>query len=250
MFGFGLYIILAKENGTTTLTNGLAFSALTLFSLLDQPMTSTVNGSEDLVAVVNCFQRIQKHLLEPERLDYRLKHDASESQPTLCTSIVPLVETDSTALSGYIKPCVFMRNISAAWSIDNEAVLKDLSADIEVSKITMIVGPVGSGKSTFLKVLIGEVPECSGTISTSFSHAAYCSQSPWITFGTVHENITGASRWDRRWYDQVINACALESDFQQLPAGDQTTVGVRGSKLSGGQQMRIVCCSNSSNYRS
>lgn len=244
VFGFGVYIILAKANDTATLTNGLAFSALTLFSLLDQPMGSIVNGSEDLMAVVNCFQRIQKHLMEEERVDRRVKHDTQGSLSMQGTSKAPLIETDSSAWEHHIEPCAILRNLSAAWSIDTEPVLKDLTTNIQESKVTMIVGPVGSGKSTFLKVLMGEIPEYSGSISTSFTHAAYCSQLPWITFGTIQENIVGASPWDRPWYDQVTKWCALQADFQQLPAGDQTKVGVRGSRLSGGQQMRVVCNSN------
>lgn len=234
VFGFGAYILLAQANDTDTLTNGVAFSALTLFALLDQPMISIVDGSEDFMAVVNCFQRIQKHLLETERNDYRLKHESDQH------SIAPLIEVDSLTQSQNNEPCAVIRNLSAAWSIDDEPVLRDLNIDIQASKITMIVGPVGCGKSTFLKTLMGEIPECSGSISTSFTNAAYCNQSPWITFGTLQENIVGASPWDRTRYDRVIQSCALQVDLQQLPMGDQTKVGVRGSRLSGGQQMRIV----------
>lgn len=244
VFGFGVYAILAEANDTATLTNGLAFSALTLFSLLDQPMGSIVNGSEDLMAVVNCFQRIQKHLMEAERIDRRVKLDTQGSLSVQGASQAPLVGTDSSTWEHYVKPCATIRNLSAAWSIDTEPVLKDLNIDIQETKITMVVGPVGSGKSTFLKMLMGEIPEYSGSVSTSFTHAAYCSQSPWITFGTIQENIVGASPWDRPWYDQVTKSCVLQADFQQLPAGDQTKVGVRGSRLSGGQQMRVVCNSN------
>ncbi|KAJ5748330.1 uncharacterized protein N7511_010026 [Penicillium nucicola] len=233
VFGFGAYTLLAKFNDTATLTNGVAFSALTLFTLLDQPMISIVDGSEDVMAVVNCFQRIQKHLLEIERADYRLKHEADQH------SGAPLIEVDSSQ-SQRNEPCAIIRNMSAAWSIDDEPVLKDLNIDIQTSKITMIVGPVGCGKSTFLKTLMGEIPVCSGSISTSFANAAYCNQSPWITFGTVQENIVGASPWDRTLYDQVIQSCALQVDLQQLPLGDKTKVGVRGSRLSGGQQMRVA----------
>ncbi|KAJ5294660.1 hypothetical protein PENANT_c006G09572 [Penicillium antarcticum] len=233
VFGFGAYVLLAKAKDTATLTNGVAFSALTLFALLDQPMISIVDGSEDVMAVVNCFQRIQKHLMETERTDYRLKHGSNQH------NVPPLIEVDSPQNQSK-EPCAVIRNVSAAWSIDDEPVLKDLNIDIQASKITMIVGPVGCGKSTFLKTIMGEIPECSGSISTSFINAAYCNQSPWITFGTLQENIVGSSPWDRAWYDQVIQSCALQIDLQQLPLGDQTKVGVRGSRLSGGQQMRVA----------
>jgi ABC-type bacteriocin/lantibiotic exporter with double-glycine peptidase domain len=210
----------------------MAFSALTLFFLLDQPMIGFVDGSEDLMAVVNCFQRIQKHLLDTERIDCRTTHAAESSR---------LIDVETVEWQDdYGLSCAVARDLSAAWSVDNEPVLKKLNFAITTGLITMIVGPVGCGKSTLLRALLGEVPEASGTISTTFKNAAYCSQSPWITFGTIRQNVVGASPWDQKWYDTIIQACSLQMDLQQLPSGDQTKVGVRGSRLSGGQQMRVV----------
>ncbi|KAJ5139829.1 P-loop containing nucleoside triphosphate hydrolase protein [Penicillium atrosanguineum] len=232
VFGFGVYVLLSQAHESSTLTNGIAFSALTLFSLLDQPMISFVIGAEDIMAVSNCFQRIQKHLLEVERADCRLTH---LSQPA------PLIDmqTDGSNLTPG-QSCAVIRNFSAGWSVDDDPVFSNLSVDVPAKGTTMIVGPVGCGKSTLLRVLLGEISESSGTISTTYRNAAYCSQSPWITFGTVKQNIVGASHWDRRWYDRIVQACALQTDLQQLPAGDQTKVGVRGSRLSGGQQIRVA----------
>lgn len=210
----------------------MAFSALTLFLLLDEPMMSLANGAEDIMTVVNCFQRIQKHLLNIERTDFRLSHSREN---TRLIDIEPIEWQDDHGLS-----CVVARDLSASWSVDDEPVLKKLNFEVTTGLITMIVGPVGCGKSTLLRVLLGEVPEVSGTVSTAFENAAYCSQSPWIIFGTIRQNIVGASQWDQNWYDTIIRACSLQTDLQQLPAGDQTKVGVRGSRLSGGQQMRIV----------
>jgi ABC-type bacteriocin/lantibiotic exporter with double-glycine peptidase domain len=232
VFGFGVYIIIARAQDSGTLTNSVAFSALTLFFLLDQPMISFVDASEDIMAVVNCFQRIQKHLLDTERTDCRVTH--SPEAPRLI-DVDPVEWQDDYGLS-----CAVARDLSAAWSVDDEPVLNKLNFEITTGLITMIVGPVGCGKSTLLRVLLGEIPEVSGTISTTFKNAAYCSQSPWITFGTIRQNIVGTSQWDQKWYDTVIQACSLQMDLQQLPAGDQTKVGVRGSRLSGGQQMRVV----------
>jgi ATP-binding cassette subfamily C (CFTR/MRP) protein 1 len=113
----------------------------------------------------------------------------------------------------------------------------------------MICGPVGSGKSTLLKLLLGEMPFTSGSVATRFSRAAYCSQSPWSIWGTVQNNIVGISEWDKTWYDTIVSACALSADFEELPNGDQTHVGTRGSRLSGGQQMRVVSTQISHNFR-
>lgn len=193
---------------------------------------SFVIGAEDIMTVTNCFQRIQKHLLELERVDCRLLHDFQTS---------PLIDVETnSSQSTQGSSCAILSNISAGWSVDDDPVLNNLCVEVPAKGTTMIVGPVGCGKSTLLRVLLGEISEISGTISTTFQNAAYCSQSPWIIFGTVQQNIVGASQWDRLWYDRIVQACALQADLQQLPAGDQTKVGVRGSRLSGGQQIRVV----------
>lgn len=229
VLGFGLYTILSAANGGPPLTNGTAFAALTLFALLDNPIVSIVYGTEDLFAVVNCFQRIQKYLNEVERVDRRMELSAEE---------LPLIDTSEGGPGS--KSCAIASGLSASWAVDDEPILKNLSFDIKFGYTTMIIGPVGCGKSTLLKVLLGEVQECSGEIRTAYKNAAYCSQSPWVKFGTIQENIVGSSPWEKDWYDRVVHACALEPDLQQLPLGDQTKVGVRGSRLSGGQQMRVV----------
>lgn len=239
VLGFSTYILLARANDSATLTTGLAFSALTLFSLMNDPLDSIIHGSENMMTVVSCFQRIQKYLLEKERSDYRLKHGSLKTDPRDTTP--SLVDIEISTERQHTEPCAILQNLSASWSIDKGPILKDLSLEIPSSKTTMIVGPVGSGKSSFLSLLLGEIPEVSGTISTNFTHSAYCSQAPWITFGTIKENIIGTSSWNEAWYNQVIQSCALSTDFQQLPARDDTKVGVRGARLSGGQQMRLVC---------
>lgn len=232
VFGFTVYILQARTQEGTTLTTGIAFSALTLFALLDGPMVSFVDGAEDIMAVVNCFQRIQKHLVETERVDGRASHESKVTQ---------LIDVDAAdGESNQSSSIAVIRDLSASWSVDDDPILNGLNFEVPIEGTTMIVGPVGSGKSTLLKVLLGEIPECTGSVSTTFKHAAYCSQSPWITFGTIQQNIVGASQFDQHWYDRIIQTCSLKLDLQQLPFGDQTKVGVRGSRLSGGQQMRVV----------
>ncbi|KAJ5740408.1 P-loop containing nucleoside triphosphate hydrolase protein [Penicillium malachiteum] len=232
VFGFGVYILMARANDTKTLTNGIAFSALTLFMLLDVAVVSISDEAEDFMALVNCFQRIQSYLLETERTDHRSSIKSEE--PNLI-DLEPIDDSIHETSS-----CIKARDLSVAWSIDDEFVLNNLSFDLEFRKTTMIVGPVGCGKSTLLKTFLGEAAECTGSIAVAYKNAAYCSQSPWISFSTIQENIVGASAWDQKWYDRVIQACALQLDLQHLPSGDQTKVGVRGSRLSGGQQMRVA----------
>ncbi|EPS25450.1 hypothetical protein PDE_00383 [Penicillium oxalicum 114-2] len=226
VFGFGVYAIISRAHDSGTLTNSMAFSALSFFVLIDGAIMSLIDGSEEIMSVVNCVQRVQKFLLEKEHNDHRV----------ICSSDSQLIDVDQPET---MSSCVIAEDVSAAWSVDSEPVLKSLNFTISTELTTMIVGPVGCGKSTLLKTLLGELPEVSGTMSTTFKNAAYCSQSPWIIFGTVRQNIVGPHLFDQEWYNTVVKACSLETDLQQLPAGDETKVGVRGSRLSGGQKMRV-----------
>lgn len=81
-----------------------------------------------------------------------------------------------------------------------------------------------------------------GIIDVSCQRLAFCDQSPWLTYATIRENVTGMadSSFDEAWYSKVIHACALEKNLEQLPDGDQFMVGSRGIALSGGQRQRLV----------
>lgn len=118
-------------------------------------------------------------------------------------------------------------------------ILSEINIQVPVSKLTLVVGPVGSGKSTLLKALLGEVAIVAGSVKISSSEIAYCDQTPWLMNGTVRDSIIAFSPVDERWYQQVLDACALREDLGQLPRGDLTTIGSKGIVLSGGQSQRI-----------
>lgn len=255
VFGLGTFIILAKAHNSDTLTEGIAFAALSLFQLQDQPVISMLHGVEDIQTIINSFDRVQSYIQSADREDLRttpeskqLSKSSSETLDEKSESAVlekgiklePLVaEADGLADNTVIR----VKDASAGYS-DEEMILKDMSLEIAEGKTTMVVGPVGSGKSTLLRLLLGEMPEVSGTVFSLFSKCAYAPQSPWITWGTVQSNILGMSIWDMKWYNTIVRVCSLETDFEDLPDGDQTKTGTRGSRLSGGQQMRVVSWTN------
>ncbi|QLI72089.1 ABC multidrug transporter B [Metarhizium brunneum] len=245
VWGFGVFILLARSNNTTTLTEGIAFSALSLFSLQVQPLTFILNGFEDIQTIINSFNRIQEHLASEEREDPRdtpetrknLERDSS-SETSLGFGEPKAVPLGSVSALGDTNAAIVIKDATTGYSAES-SILNGINLEISRGKTTVVVGPVGCGKSTLLRLILGEMPVTSGTVSTSFSRAAFCPQSPWITWGTIQNNIIGMSRWDKPWYNTVVKACALSADFEQLRDGDQTNVGTRGSRLSGGQQMRL-----------
>lgn len=101
-----------------------------------------------------------------------------------------------------------------------------------------IVGTVGSGKSSLLSGMLGEMHKFDGKINTSGS-MAYVSQQAWIQNATLRNNILFGRKYDEQFYNKVLDACALRTDLNILPAGDLTEIGEKGINLSGGQKQRV-----------
>ncbi|KAK6204248.1 P-loop containing nucleoside triphosphate hydrolase protein, partial [Scheffersomyces amazonensis] len=116
--------------------------------------------------------------------------------------------------------------------------LNNINLSIKKGEFIVITGVIGSGKSSLLYAMSGLMKKLNGTVGIEGSHIL-CSSPPWIQSNTVKENILFGSNWDEKKYNQIIYACALESDLEILPAGDNTEIGERGITLSGGQKARI-----------
>ncbi|KAH9902793.1 P-loop containing nucleoside triphosphate hydrolase protein [Cubamyces lactineus] len=119
--------------------------------------------------------------------------------------------------------------------------LKDVNISIPEGQLAAIVGPVGSGKSSLLEGMIGEMRRTAGTVRFKGS-VAYCPQSAWIQNATVRDNITFGRPFDEQRYWKAVHDACLEADLELLPHGDLTEVGERGISLSGGQKQRINIC--------
>ena len=79
----------------------------------------------------------------------------------------------------------------------------------------MIVGAVGTGKSSLLSALVGEMRHLDGAAVVSGS-IAYCPQSGWIQNATLRENITFGRPFDEAKYRRVVHDCALDHDLSVL----------------------------------
>lgn len=131
-----------------------------------------------------------------------------------------------------------MTNINASWDAPLKRTLDEINLNVKAGTLCAIIGPVGSGKSSILNLLLGELPIESGKSVLSGS-LSYASQEPWLFTGTVRNNILFGQDYEHKRYQEVVKCCALTTDFEQLPNGDRTMVGERGSSLSGGQRARI-----------
>jgi ABC-type multidrug transport system fused ATPase/permease subunit len=122
-------------------------------------------------------------------------------------------------------------------------VLRNINLIVSRSHLTMVVGPVASGKSSLCKVLLGEIPESKGqiTMDSRFSsdRVGYCDQTPYLSNTSIRENVVGFSEFHDQRYKDVMEATMLESDLSSLPHGDHTVIGSNGITLSGGQKQRV-----------
>jgi ABC-type multidrug transport system fused ATPase/permease subunit len=134
---------------------------------------------------------------------------------------------------------VSVSNGCFSWEASPDApTLKDLNFQARPGMRVAVCGTVGSGKSSLLSCILGEIPKLSGEVRTCGT-TAYVSQSAWIQSGKIQENILFGMEMDRDKYDRVLESCALKKDLENLPFGDQTVIGERGINLSGGQKQRI-----------
>jgi ABC-type multidrug transport system fused ATPase/permease subunit len=117
--------------------------------------------------------------------------------------------------------------------------LDSVSLEARAGDLVAVVGPVGSGKSSLVSAMLGEMERTQGEASMRGS-VAYVAQIPWILNTTVQDNILFGAPFDKSRYQQAVQCSQLAADLKQLPSGDQTLIGERGINLSGGQKQRVT----------
>lgn len=237
------------------MTTSVAYTSLSLFSLLSDPLLSLVMALMNFAGSVGSFKRIQEFLEQKEHIDPRNKSAGLSSYPLdeksqlalIKDTEVSMTESRSTSfpsskesLPSSVQDVVTIQNGAFGWDTTKEPLLKNLTMSIPQGGLTLLIGPSGCGKSTLLKAFLGEVPCLHGNIQLSLDSLSFCEQTPWHMNGTIRDCIVAMSAFDSQWYNSVIYACALTEDFEQLPRGDQTVIGSKGVALSGGQSQRIV----------
>lgn len=201
----------------TQLTAGGVLSALATFRILQEPLRNFPDLVSTMAQTKVSLDRISGFLQDEE-----LREDA--------TTVLPR-GTSSIAIE--IMDGVFCWDPSSS-----KPTLSGIHMKVERGMSVAVCGMVGSGKSSFLSCILGEIPKLSGEVRVCGS-AAYVSQSAWIQSGNIEENILFGNPMDKRKYKNVIHACSLKKDLELFSHGDQTIIGDRGINLSGGQKQRI-----------
>lgn len=218
------------------LTPSIIFPAVSLFDLLSEPILMLPNAFVAIAETKVALQRLKEFLLMDElETDYVERTYEPLKNGDISVSITESTFVWSSKIDANKDP------ESEVESVNNVA-LSDIDFSARKGQLSCIVGRVGSGKTTLIKSMLGEVPLLRSPNSSLKVNGsvAYCPQQPWILNATVKENILFGFRYDKDFYAKTIDACELESDFQVLPDGDRTVVGEKGISLSGGQKARIA----------
>lgn len=245
---FTVYVAQAVAQGKQSIGTTQAFTSLAIVNLLTDPTAKLVSAIPNTASSVGCFDRIQKFLVTPPRVEQRdgvLGTAAVSSQTVGFSSDDVELAGVSRSTSSFSQRVVCARKLSIRPSASSDVILKDIGFSIPRGSLTMIVGPVASGKTTLLKAILGEIPyEDGGYLSISDRRMAFCSQVPWLPNTSIRDAISGpcgnSAPFDDAWYQKCLYACDLLHDISLLSEGDITRLGTGGAALSGGQKHRIA----------
>ncbi|CAO2835203.1 unnamed protein product [Amaranthus hypochondriacus] len=199
------------------LTAGSVLSALATFRMLQDPIFSLPDLLNVIAQAKVSADRVSFYLQEEE-----IQQDAVE-----------FVSKDETPYAIHIDEGKF------SWNPSSETpTLDGVNLKVPRGMKVAICGTVGSGKSSLLSGIIGEIPKISGTLKLSGSKA-YVPQTPWILTGNIRDNILFGNPYNVAKYNATVEACALLKDFELFSQGDLTEIGERGINMSGGQKQRI-----------
>ncbi|UKJ90365.2 hypothetical protein MACJ_001298 [Theileria orientalis] len=124
-----------------------------------------------------------------------------------------------------------------------EPYLKNVNFQLKRGEIAIITGAQGSGKSNFIKSMLGEMTLVGGSMAVIPLHTSmpifYASQDIWLHQGTIRSNITFGYRFDENLYNIVLKAVELQSDISTWEKGDLRVVSDNAHTLSGGQRVRM-----------
>ncbi|TFK95320.1 hypothetical protein BDV98DRAFT_517859 [Pterulicium gracile] len=271
---FLVYVALGNQ-----LTISTAFTSLSLFAMIQQPLTFISYFIVRLIQTKVSLQRIAQFLEEDEVSAQVSSLKLVESSTTSNGSDEGLgiergcfkwneVE-EPTSDSGSESPAsdssesvpgssdgdlLHVRTASTSTAgVAAQFELRDIDVMFPEGELTVVTGPTASGKTALLLAVLGEMTTLSGRIVMSkrpnvpvansagiTQGISYAAQAPWLRHQSIRENIVFDSPFDEARYDDVVRCCALGPDFDILEDGDDTEIGAKGVSLSGGQKARVA----------
>lgn len=197
------------------------FPALAYFRLLGEPVYLASTAVTRQAAVMPSIRRIRDLLSAEESESIILSRAAGDSSAAIEFRHASFVYSS------------YRDDHLMKWTLEVGDVV------IPRNKFTAVIGPTGSGKSSLLQAILGELTLRSGTLNVH-GKVAFVSQDAWVFSGTLRDNIVFMGEFDLARYQTIAQMCCLEEEFRTFPGDDQFLVAEAGKNLSGGQRARIA----------
>ncbi|KAJ7123848.1 P-loop containing nucleoside triphosphate hydrolase protein [Mycena crocata] len=218
----------------------VVFSTMPVFDMLRNQLHNANYRFIQFIDAKVSLDRINDFLHNTELLDSFAKKED--------TTTTEFLDTEVSTEIGF-------RDTSFTWSNDDDRLATPskhkfaLRIDGELlfrrGCINLVLGPTGSGKTSLLMALLGEMHFTPSSPSSWYNlprggGVAYAAQESWVLNETIRDNILFGAEYDEERYKKVIYQCALERDLELFEAGDMSEVGEKGLTLSGGQKARCT----------
>ncbi|KAH9503693.1 Multidrug resistance-associated protein 1, partial [Bulinus truncatus] len=209
---FMTYVFISEDHYLDPKT---AFVAISLFDILRYAINFAPMIIADVIKAVISVRRLQKFL----------SHDDISSD-----NVIHVEQADHA---------ITIENGTFMWNPEGPTTLRNINISIDDGSLVGIVGAVGTGKSSLLSAMLGDLEKTQGKVTIKGT-IAYVAQQAWIQNDTLRNNILFGKPLNEKLYSQCLDACALRPDLEILSAGDLTEIGERGINLSGGQKQRVA----------
>ncbi|CAG8554167.1 1019_t:CDS:10, partial [Cetraspora pellucida] len=218
LFAFGFYTAAFNEH----LTAAKAFTSIILFNTLKQPLQNFPNLVVELVGLSVSVRRLERFLNEVD------------------------IQKDTSTSSSYTKSIVGFSGVDISWSYDmniqdpNDFSLRDVNVDFPLGQLSIVCGQKSSGKTLLFLSLLRETFLFRGVINFPSNSVAYVPQQAWLENTTIRDNILFGSAFVEEHYWNIVDACCLIKDFENMDEADFTKCDEKDLILKDEQKARIA----------
>jgi ABC-type multidrug transport system fused ATPase/permease subunit len=231
VFMFAVWFIIIKNHNhnIADISSVLALYLYVGFRLIPG-ITRIINHVNSLISTIPCIERVHAEFTAPTSLH---KH---KDFPNF-----------------HFNNMLSIDNVSFQHTSANRYALKNISLQIKRGDNIGIAGETGSGKSTFIDLILGILIPCEGHITIDQKYPVNCKQwhqkigyVPQVIYlidDTIEANIAFGEELeeiDQEKLNKAIDEAQLRSFIDKLPDGVKTNVGERGVLMSGGERQRVA----------
>ena len=222
---FGVYLIVAG-----TITQGALIGAVILAGRTMSPLSQLANTMSRMNSALTAYRNLN-------RLIGGNFHNASSGSPISRPQFTGEIE---------------FKNVSFKFEGATEPIIKDLSFKIPAGQKVALVGKMGSGKSTFSRLVAGIYEPTDGAVlvdgvdvrqidqADTRKNIGIMLQDSWLFSGTIRENIQmGFNEYDDEHLLKICKISGVDDFVGTHPKGYELEIRERGLGLSGGQKQTI-----------